>query len=158
MSFLTGKPASSESSNLAYPWLKDQFGGMVDTGNDASGQMAALLGLGGDTDAAEGAYGNFLNSTGYNNIFDQAMRGVTGSAAARGLLKSGSTAKALQDRAAGLGQQYFTNYLGQLGGLAGQGLQAGGLIGNAGQVSKNRGGTSGLGGLIGGGLSMFAGL
>lgn len=158
MSFLTGKPATSESSNTFAPWIKNQFGGMVDSGNDANAQLMALLGLGGDEEAAADGYQNFLNSTGYNNVLDEAMRGFSGSMGARGLRLSGANYKGLQDRAAGLGKQYFANYLGNVGDVANRGLQAGSLISNAGQVSKSKGGKSGLGGLIGGGLSMFAGL
>ena len=158
MSFLTGKPATSESSNSFAPWIKSQFGGMVDTGNDANDTLAALLGLGGDEEAAGEGYQNFLNSTGYNNVVDEAMRGLTGSFSSRGLRKSGAAYKGLQDRASGLGKQWFANYLGNVGDVANRGLQAGGLIGNAGQVSKSKGGSAGLGGLLGGGLSMFAGL
>jgi hypothetical protein len=155
MSFLTGKPAKSTSENVAFPWLKEMFGGMAGTGNAANEMSAAALGIGGDPDAASGAYKNFLNSTGYNTVVDEAMRGVTGSAGAKGIRLSGATAKALQDRASGLGQRYFENWLGQLGNVAGRGLQAGGLIGGAGQRSTSTGGTPGLGGMIGQGLGMI---
>lgn len=155
MSFLTGKAPKSTSENVAYPWLKDMFGGMAGTGNAANEMMAGALGVGGDPDAAAGSYKNFLNSTGYNTIVDEAMRGVTGSAGARGIRLSGPTAKALQDRASGIGKQFFTNWLGNLGDLAGRGLQAGGMIGSAGQRSTSTGGTPGLGGMIGQGLGMI---
>ncbi len=144
MSFLTGSPAKSTSENVAYPWLKDQFGGMVGTGGDANSMIAALLGMGGDSDAANGAFQNYLNSTGYDFQLDQGSRAITGNNAARGLLKSGATAKALTQYGQNLGKQYFDNYLGQLGGVANRGLQAGNLIGSAGQRSTQKGGSPGL--------------
>lgn len=155
MSFLTGKPAKSTSENTQLQWLKDMFGGMAGTGNAANDMMAGALGVGGDPDAAAGAYRNYLNSNDYNNVVDEAMRGVSGSMASRGLLKSGATAKALQDRAAGIGRRFHDNWLGRLGDIASRGLQAGGMIGQAGQRSTSTGATPGLGGMIGQGLGMI---
>jgi hypothetical protein len=40
------------------------------------------------------------------------------------MLKSGGTLKATQRFGSGLGQQYFNNYIGQLMGQAGMGMQA----------------------------------
>ena len=162
MSFLTGSPAKSTSTsyNEAYPWLKEQFGGMVGTGGDASDMIAALLGVGGDSAAADGAFENYLDSTGYNFALDQGSRAITGNNAAKGLLKSGSTLKGLTTFGQNLGKQYFDNYLGQLGSVAGRGLQAGGLIGSAGgrSTSTSKGGSPGLAGAIGQGLGMIPGL
>lgn len=100
-------------------------------GADAAAQQQALLGLGGDSDAAARAFAEFQGSTGFRNQLEQGGRAITGSAAARGLLGSGSTAKALQSYGQGLAQQSFNNYFNQLGGLSAQGLQAGGMVGNA---------------------------
>jgi hypothetical protein len=100
-------------------------------GGRAMEHQAALLGLGGDTDAANAAYQNYLNSTGYQGQLQAGQQAVTTSAAARGLLGSGSTARALQETGQQLGRQSFSNYLGQLGGVAGMGLQAGGMVGQA---------------------------
>jgi hypothetical protein len=62
---------------------------------------------------------------------------ITGQGAAAGILNSGSTAKALQTRGTELNQSFYNNYLQQLAGLSGLGLQAGGLVANAGQQSKS---------------------
>jgi hypothetical protein len=143
MSFLTGKVTPATSNNQAYGWLKDTYGGQAQQGTGATNQIAALLGLGGDQNAANGAYNQFRNSSGYQNIFNEAMRGVTNSAAGRGLFGSGATGRALQTNAGNLANQSFGNYLSQLSGLSGLGLQAGGLIGQAGSQStgeKKKGG------------------
>lgn len=63
------------------------------------------------------AFKSFLDSTGYNFQFDQGQRAITGSAAARGLLNSGATAKALTKFGQNIGKQYFNDYLGQLGNM-----------------------------------------
>lgn len=153
MSFLTGG-SKSESKNLAYPYLKDTFGGtasgLTQQGQGGLSQYLATLS---GTDKGAG-YNAYKDSTGYNNIFNEAIRGVSSSAAAKGLLASGSTVRALADRGGQLAQQNFGNYLQQL--LAGSqaGLQGGanlaGIIGDAGKYSyENKKGSllEGLGSL-----------
>jgi hypothetical protein len=148
MSFLKGKPA--ESKNLAYPWLKSEFSApatsLVDQGQ---GGLASLMGTLTGSDGGAG-FQNYTASTGYNNIFDEAMRGVTSSNAARGLLASGSTARGVADTAGNLAQRNFSNYLGQLmqGSQAsfGAGTSLAGLITQGGQ--RERGAQEGLLGRI----------
>lgn len=103
------------------------------------GQEAQLLGTQPVTDQTKTAFNNYLNSTGYNFNMDQGTRAITGSAAAKGLLNSGGTAKALTSYGQGLGSSYFNNYLGQLNNLntqqtntAGQGINATVSAGSAG--------------------------
>lgn len=157
-SFLFGKPAKSTSENQAYGFIEDTYAPQAQGGVDAFGMLGDALGIGGNPEAANGAFQNFLNSSGFKNILDQAMRGVTNSMAGRGLLRSGATGKALQDRAAGLGQQYFGNWLNQLSGASQLGQGAGGLITNAGQTSTSTGAKQGFGSLIGAGLSFIPGM
>lgn len=102
-------------------------------GGAAIAQQQALLGIGADPDAAARAYQDYQNSTGFQSALDAGGRAITGSAAARGLLGSGSTAKALQTYGTQLGQQNFNNYLNQLSGVSGMGLQAGSMLGGAAQ-------------------------
>lgn len=153
MGFLLPKASQSSSQNVAFPQLQQTYSPMTQQGVGASQQLGALLGLGGDQGAANQAFQNFQNSSGFQNILQNAMRGVSGNAAARGLLNSGSTARALQDRASQLGQQSFGNYLQQLQGLSGQGLQAGSLISGAGQQSTSQGSSPGL---LSAGLSLLS--
>jgi hypothetical protein len=100
-------------------------------GGNAVNMQANLLGLGEDPAAAQAAYENYLNSVGFQGQMQAGQQAITSSAAARGLLGSGSTAKALTRYGHQLGQQNFNNYLGQLGGVAGMGLQAGGMLGQS---------------------------
>lgn len=103
----------------------------LSAGGDAAQMQAALLGAGGDPAAAQAAYQNYLNSIGYQGQLEAGSQAITGNAAARGLLGSGSTARGLTRYGQQLGRESFGNYLNQLGGVAGMGLQAGGLLGNA---------------------------
>lgn len=94
--------------------------------------------------AAEGqpqqnAFNSYLNSTGYDFMFGQGQNAITTSAAAKGLLNSGATAKALTRFGQNLGKSYFSDYLNQLsnvnnalGGTASAGQNALGQIASAG--------------------------
>lgn len=98
-------------------------------GGNAAQMQAALLGAGGDPAAAQAAYENYLNSIGYQGQLEAGSRAITSNRAAAGLLGSGSTGRALTRYGQQLGRESFGNYLAQLGGVAGMGLQAGGLLG-----------------------------
>lgn len=157
--------SSSESRNWNnyWPQAQEDFGGVAQQAGTAGNALSALLGLGGDPTAQQGAFNTWKDSTGYQFGLDQGTNAITGSAAAKGLLNSGSTAKALNQ----FGQDYastkFNDYLTQLLNLGNQGLQAGQLLGNVGQESTSKsqsqstsqssgtssGGKSGLGGSLG---------
>lgn len=82
--------------------------------------------------SASDAFNRYLNSTGYQFQLGQGQNAIVSSAAARGLLNSGATAKALTKYGQNLASTSFDNYLKQLGALSTQGLQGGQLITNAG--------------------------
>lgn len=118
-------------------------GATAQTGaTDTQNQEAQLLGTQPVTDQTKTAFNNYLNSTGYNFNMKQGTSAITGSAAARGLLNSGSTAKALTGYGEGLGSSYFGNYLGQLNTLNGQQSNTAGQGINA-TVSAGSAGTAG---------------
>lgn len=73
---------------------------------------------------AQAGFQNYLNSAGYKTQLKGGIDALNSNAAARGMLKSGATLKATQRFGAGLGQQYFNNYIGQLNTQAGYGMQA----------------------------------
>lgn len=131
----------SSSSNQAYPFLQQQYGGQINQGLGASNFMAQLLGLpnSGDPSAANSAFDDYKNSTGYNFMMDSGRKAITGNAAANGLLDSGSTLKALNTYGQNTGSSFFNAYLDKLLGLSQQGLGAGGLISGAGQQSSSTG-------------------
>lgn len=137
MSFLKPKSAKSTqlSENTNNPLITSTYGGMMNQGTGANNYLSSLLTGQGDTGAANAGYQGYLANAGYAPAMRQLSQQITGQQAASGILRSGSTAKALQTRGAELNQGFYNNYLQQLAGLSGLGLQAGGLVTNAGQKS-----------------------
>lgn len=130
-----------------------------ETGVQAQNFLAQALGLQGG-DAADQAFQNFLGNTGFQQELQAGSQAITGNAAARGLLNSGATARGLQEFGQGLAQSRFQNFLGNLGGLANQGVNAatfagqalqGGLTQAAGQQGAGQQQLAGgIGGALGG--------
>lgn len=128
--------STQESGNKSYDWAQNTYNPTVTNGTNANNTLAALLGLNGDADAASKAYDGYLGSTGYQTTINAGQKAITGSNAARGLLGSGSTLKALNKFGQDTSQQYFGNYLAQLLGLSNQGLDAGKTIAGTGAYSN----------------------
>lgn len=164
MSFLKPKAAKSTSvsENVNNPLITSTYGGMMGQGTGANNFLSSLLTGTGDTGAANAGLQGYYANAGYAPAMRQLSQQVTGQGAASGLLRSGATAKALQTRGAELNQGFFNNYLQQLAGLSGLGLQAGGLVANTGQKSTSNstgGGPSTIGSIastIGGIASIFS--
>lgn len=139
---------------------------------------AQLLGQAPVTDATKNGFNNYLGSTAYNFQLGQGQNAVNSDAAAKGLLGSGGTAKALTQYGQNLAGTTFNNYLGQLGNLNGQqqttatnGQNALGQIASAGSTAggaaantliaggnAQAGGTVALGNTIGNALGSIGGL
>jgi len=151
---------TSTSNNQAYPMLSGALGGQVTNGTNASNLLSGLFG-GQGQDAANKAFDTFRNSTGYQFGMDQGSQAVTQNAATKGLLNSGSTAKALTDYGQNYANSQYQNFVNPLMQLVGSGNQAAGVIANAGQQSNSSStskssSNNGLGGFIGQGLSTVA--
>jgi len=102
----------------------DRFNPYAETGGRANSLVSSLLGLSpGDTSGAEGL-SQFRNSTGYRDIMDQAMGGVSTNAAARGLMDSSGTGKTFQREAGRLAQGSFGDFLNRLTNQQGVGMDA----------------------------------
>lgn len=146
--------------------------GSIDRAEQAGGLSGALLGLGGDQAAAEAAFDQYKQSTGYQHRLEEGMGAIEGSRAARGILNSGATAKELMSFGQEHASQEFSNYLDQINRQeamaqsgAGIGLgsayQVGATGSSAGQAAagveaqraKNQ--MSGIGGLVRGVTSIF---
>ena len=159
MGFLKPKAPKSESKNLAYGQINAAYSPTVATGNRSTNFIADLLGVNGSANGDD-AFAAYKEKAGYAPALEAMQRGVVGGAAAKGLLNSGSTQKALVKYGSELDQQTFGNFLQQLAGLSGIGLQGGQLISNAGQCSTSTGGspsTAGaIAGTIGGIASIFS--
>lgn len=143
----------STSYNKAYPFIQEQFGGVTDLAGTGANALSALLA--GDTSGLD----TYLSNSAYDFEGEQGARGITANRAAQGILNSGGTGKKYVEYGNDLRQRYIDNYYQKLLGQAQLGLGAGQLITGAGQTgeSQSKGKSKGgLGGLIGGGLSVVA--
>lgn len=104
------------------------------TGGAANNALAGVFGVGGDPNAQRQAIETLFNTPGFQFIRDQALEGVTSSAAANNKLNSGATLKALQDRSAGVAGQFLPFFTNALRDLANRGLAAGSTIASAGSA------------------------
>jgi hypothetical protein len=133
MGFLKPKAARSDNANMGL--INSTYGGMMNQGTAANSNLSALLTGQGDVAGARQGLQGYLDMAGFAPAMRQMSQATTGQGAASGLLRSGITANRLQTRGAELNQGFTNNYLQQLAGLSGLGLQAGGLVTNAGQRS-----------------------
>lgn len=162
---LIGGNSAAKQALTGYNYLTKGAGsaattGFVNNGAAANGASAQLLGLQPIQPGTSGAYSNYLGSTGYKSQLQAGSNAITGNAAARGLLNSGGTAKALDTFGQNLGAQSFNNYLGQLNTQAGMGQTSLGQVAQAGttgggnaannQQSGTSSGFNQLGSAIGG--------
>lgn len=125
---------AAETARLGFDYLKGSPLGTsyLPNGGVANNAIGNLLGVTGDPTAQNNAFSNYQNSTGTQFQLDEGSKAITTNSAAKGLLNSGATLKALTKYGQNLGSTTFNNYLSQLGGLQQAGLSAGGAIGGAG--------------------------
>ena len=88
------------------------------------------------------AFQNYLNSTGYQFMLGQGLGAINSSAASKGLLQSGGTAKDLMTYGTNLASTTFNNYLSNLNANASS-FQANAAPGMAGLQATTQAGTSG---------------
>ena len=114
----------------------------INAGDTAESALQGFLGLGGNPQATDQAFNDYLNSTGYQFALNQGLDSVAQTKAAQGLLGSGSLVKALDSYGTGLAQQYGQQYVGNLQNLTSTGAGAANALAGfgqnyAGQVSGN---------------------
>lgn len=179
--YLNGNAANKAVQANTAPAIQGQNTALGAQNNVANTANALLTGTA--SPEQNQAFGNYLNSTGYNFQKQQGTQAITGSAAARGLLNSGATGKALTQYGTNLASTTFNNYLGQLQGVSnqygnvaqgygGQVAQGAGAAQAVGQAGTSGGGAaasamtsgnstqsgSGIGGLAGTVANIFAGI
>lgn len=154
-SIFGGKKSKStdNSYNKSYDYIKDTYAPLTQyAGTGAEGISKLLSG-----DAS--GFNAYKNATGFNQLLQEGSRGITGNAAANGLLRSGGTGKALVNYGNTMQNQYADNFMQRLLGLSGLGMNAGQLIAGAGNVreanssSKEKPGLGGFLGTIGAGIA-----
>lgn len=114
-------------------------GGVPTTGGPMAPGPGGVPAVAGGVPNAGNAFNNYKNSTGYNFQLDEGTNAIASNAAARGLLNSSATAKAMTKYGQNLASTTFNNYLAQLGGIGTAGQNAGtlgqnqlGMVTNAG--------------------------
>lgn len=135
---------ATEASQQGFRYLRDNplnqqaqaYGGQ------AMGMRNALLGIGDgsggggfDQQAAQDAFQNYQQSTGYQFRLNEGMGAINQNSAAGGLLNSGATAKALMQYGQNISSAEFGNYLNYLGGTEQTGLEAAANVASQGQSS-----------------------
>jgi hypothetical protein len=150
-----GSKSRSESRNVAFEQLNDQFAGVVDQGRDANNRIMALLR--GDREGS--GLNAFQRATGFDAMAEQGARGITGAGAARGMLRSGASGRALQAFGQNIQNQSAMDFVNALSGQTQTALGAGQIIAGAGARSdSSSGSTPGLSGFIGQAMSGAAAL
>lgn len=135
-----GSSSKSSSGNTAFNQLNTALSPSIGLGTSAMGGFADMLGIGGGgTGAQDAAFQNYLKSTGFEHMINTGSKAITGNAASRGMLQSGSTLKALDDYGQQKGLESTTNYMGMLSELAKLGLSSAQIVSGAGQFSKGSG-------------------
>ncbi len=124
-----------------YRQTREDFTPWRTAGGSAVTQQANLMGLNGQP-AADNAFASFRTDPSYNWELGQTVQAVDRSAAARGLLNSGATIKAIQDRAANLADTQYGNWYNRLAGISGTGQTATGSTAAAGQAAAANAGNA----------------
>ncbi|MEN6549158.1 MAG: hypothetical protein ABFE07_24200 [Armatimonadia bacterium] len=107
-----------------------QFQPWQQTGTAANTMVGNALGLNGAS-GNTAATSAFQTSPGYDWTLNNALQGSERAAAAGGMLASGNTLTALQDRGAQVANQEYGSWLDRLTGVSQQGQQAAGQTANA---------------------------
>lgn len=146
----------SDSGNLAYPTIMQDFGGSAAGFGNTTNTLGNLLGVGGS--GANGqALNNYWNSAGGQFQLNQGLDGLQSKYASMGLSKSGAAMKGMEQFRQGLASTYLNNYLSSLGDLGKLQLGAGSLMANAGQYSHSVQDSQSKGDKETGGLGKFLG-
>jgi hypothetical protein len=130
--FLFGGPEKKreDSWNNAWPMLSQSLGSSVGYVGDAGNMLKSLLS--GGTDGANA----WANSGGMKFLQEQGNQMINSNQAAKGLLKSGSTLKRIEQYGQGLHSTYLNDYMKNVLGLGQLGLGAAGVLSDAGRQSK----------------------
>jgi hypothetical protein len=110
----------------------------LSAGQGALSQLQSIYGLGGKGPNAGQIMKTLQGLPGYQFQMQQGTQAVDRSAAARGLLNSGATGKALTQYGQGLASNYLGNYVNGLAGIAGMGQASAGQQAQVGMNTANQ--------------------
>jgi hypothetical protein len=115
----------------------------IKTGTGATNLLASFYGLNGSDPAlGQSALERFRQSPDYQFAKTEGINALDNSAAAKGGVLGGNQMRAVTEYGSGLATQNLQNYLTRLTGLSGQGIQAGGYLGQIGTGAGSQVGTS----------------
>lgn len=121
--------STSESGNKAWDFLSGALSPAISSGVNNLNSLSDILGRGFD---------DYKKNAGFDFLYNKGTRDISGSAAARGLLNSGSTAKALAKYEGDLGSTFYNNYLDRLAGVSQLGLGTANTLTGAGSYSTGK--------------------
>lgn len=104
----------------------------IQTGQGANSMLASAYGLNGQSPLNEGALQAFYNSPDYKFALKGGSEALDNSAAAKGGVLGGNQIRAQTEYGQGMATQNLQNYFQRLTAMSGQGLQAGGILGQIG--------------------------
>ena len=129
---------SYSSSNQAYGPISSAFTSSLGDVSQGGSLLGNMLGVGG-APAQTSALTNFANSGGMQFLQQQGLQGIESNQAAKGLLDSGDTLKAMDKFNNGLASTYLNQYMTDLMGYSDLGIKAGQVMAGAGQQSQGSG-------------------
>lgn len=118
-----------------YNQTRSDLAPYLNIGTGAMSQLSRLLGIGQDKPDNSALYDALKSYPGYQFSFDEGLRAVNQSGAARGLLNSGATIQNATKFGQGMAQSVLGDYLNRLSGLASVGENAGAQTGNFGAAA-----------------------
>lgn len=107
-------------------------------GGQADDRIAALLNLGGDTEAARAGFDAYRGSTGYDFRSSQGLNAINQHGFAGGSGQSGATLQAGMAFNQNIASDEFLKYLQELGGVSAGGANARGLVAGVGNNTSNQ--------------------
>ena len=130
-SAVAGGRSYDQTFNGAQPSEREFLPGRALSGFGGGNRGFGVYGAGGGGGFSGDPLQTFFNSAGGKFILGRGSDAITANKAASGLLNSGSTLKDLTTFGMGVGSTFFQNFLSNLSGLSGQGLNAGIGVANA---------------------------
>lgn len=117
--------SSASSSNRAWDLVSSGLGPVMQGGANVFNNLTNELG---------GGFNDYKDKAGFNFQLNRGQNDIIGKGAARGLLNSGSTAKALAKYETDLGSTMYNNWLDRLLGVSQVGINAANPIVGAGNI------------------------
>lgn len=132
--------SSSLSENVLLPYLQQATEGLVGQQGRGTNLLESLLGIG-DPSVGQAGFDQYKNLAGFNFLNERGQGQITGTAAAKGLLNSGSTRRDLASFTSNLGSQMLNQYMSNVLGYSNTGssnaLNALQILAGAGQRSSS---------------------